>query len=133
MQADGYTERVVAVVARNLGRMPTTISMWSIRFGNGTLYTLPQHPQNRPVPYRLEAHEEVAWYAPLDQLRDYQALFVDQTDDAATATAVVDLAIGAKVEGRPHLVIRADARDADCRIVRPRLPHTMARRSVRIR
>jgi hypothetical protein len=131
LEADGYTERVVAVTARNVGRMATTASMWAIRFGNGTLYTLAAHPRNRPVPFRLDAFEEVTWYAPLNDLTALQAQFVDQGDDAALASAVVDLASGAKVEGRTRLRIRANAGERDLGVIKPRLARVLARRGAR--
>lgn len=126
--ADGYTERIVAVVVRNVGRMPTTIRMWSLRFGNDALWTFPIDPENVPLPHRLDAHDEIGWYATLEQLRDLQREFLDQSDEAAAVVGLVRLGSGSQIESGNALVVRADGSERDSRRV-PRwsLARAMAR------
>jgi hypothetical protein len=108
LEHQGYTEPVLAVMAVNHGRLPTTVNSWLIKFGNSVTYGNPNDPRNPSLPHRLEPHTSVSWYAPLDDLQKLQAEFVDQSDEAAGARAVVDLGNRENVASKNMITVGPD-------------------------
>ncbi len=103
LEDDGYTEHIFAVTARNTGRLPATVSRWSLRFGNGATFVYPNEP------HRLEPAADVSWYAPVAHVGEYVAAFVDQSEDARTVRGEVDLASGKTRRSRQGITVGADA------------------------
>jgi hypothetical protein len=108
LEADGYTEHVLAVTARNAGRAPVSLLRWSLRFGNDAIITYPGGGGNVPLPHRLEPATDISWYAPLQDVVPYVEDFVDQSDDARTLRGEVDTALGKTVVSRQRIIVGAD-------------------------
>jgi hypothetical protein len=105
----GFTEHVLAVHAVNRGRLPASITNWTVRFSNGATYMNPTDTLNPKLPYRLEAHADATWYAPAAFLQEAQKGFADGSDGAARARGEVSLASREKsVRSRYSLIIRAE-------------------------
>jgi hypothetical protein len=58
---------VLAVKARNTGRLPVSVEGWAVKFGDMSLGHV-QHFANEPVPKLLGVGESATWVAPLDQV-----------------------------------------------------------------
>ena len=107
LEADGYTEHVLAVVVTNAGRSATTVRGWSLHFGNGVVYTNQMDPRNPALPHRLEPHTTETWYATVDEIAPFVENFVDQTESARTLRAEVDTATET-AKSRERMVVAAD-------------------------
>jgi hypothetical protein len=125
----GYTEHVVGVEAVNRGRLPATVVLWSLRFGNGAAYQNPSDPSNPELPYRLEPETSAIWYAPVEHLRAFQEALVDQSESTATLRAQVSLASGREITSKNGLVIGPETRAPRSRMsrLRQRLPRAKSR------
>jgi hypothetical protein len=109
LDADGYTEHVLAVTARNAGRAPVSLTRWSLRFGNEVVVVYPGGGGNVPLPHRLEPAADITWYAPVPDVVPYVADFVDQSERARTLRGEVDTALGTTVASRQRITVGADA------------------------
>jgi hypothetical protein len=107
LEADGFTEHVLAVVVTNSGRSPTTVERWSLHYGNGVIYTHQLDARNPVLPHRLEPHTSATWYASVDQIAPYVEAFVDQSEAAKTLHAEVDTATQTS-KSPEQMVIDAD-------------------------
>ena len=108
LEADGYTEHVLAVVVTNSGRSATTVQRWSLQFGNGVIFTHRMDPLNPALPYRLEPQTTATWYASVDQITPYVEAFEDQSESARTLRAEVGTATNTATS-RDRMVIGTDA------------------------
>lgn len=123
LTAQGYSEHVLGIEVVNTGRLPATIRTWGLRFGNRAVYTHNLDPRNPPLPHRLEPATSEVWYVPVANLQELQGDFVDQSREAATARADVDLATGKTVSSRDGFTIRPD----EIQLVRPLAARVRAR------
>ncbi len=66
LAAEGFTEAVLGVTARNKGRIGVTVMSWKVVFDNGLSFSLADYRPNndKPMPYRLEPGDEVTWLCP---------------------------------------------------------------------
>lgn len=108
LEADGYTEHVLAVSARNAGREPISLSRWSLRFGNSAVFTYPGGVGNPPLPHRLQPAADVMWLASLEDVVPYVANFVDQGQHARTVRGEVDDALGKTTVSRQRIIVSPD-------------------------
>jgi hypothetical protein len=92
---------LVAVVARNVGRVPVTVTGVSFKLRSGvSLMTLFPEPWQGPAtPHRLEAGDEVRWYAQEGKLLDGMTA----RPDTAEIVAEVFLATGKTVRAMRRL------------------------------
>lgn len=58
-------DALVGVQVRNAGRMHCSVNWWGITLDNAVSLTGVELPINRPLPHRLDAGEEVTWFAEL--------------------------------------------------------------------
>jgi hypothetical protein len=107
LEADGYTEHVLAVVVTNSGRSATTVQRWSLNYGNGVVFTHQLDSRNPVLPHRLEPHTTETWYASVAQVAPIVEGFVDQSESARTLRAEVDTAT-ATARSKERLIIDAD-------------------------
>jgi hypothetical protein len=60
------------VDAANTGRLPATVTGWSIAIaGNAAVYTNPTDPRNPAVMHRLESHANQWWWATASDIEWY--------------------------------------------------------------
>jgi hypothetical protein len=61
-QSQGLTQLVVAVQVRNVGRLPVTVSSWSLKTMPGGIAVQPVGQSiGPPLPHRLEGGESETW------------------------------------------------------------------------
>jgi hypothetical protein len=62
----GYREPILAIQARNTGRLAVSVTNWDVAFDNGGAVSQPGwHVNNAyPLPYRLEPGHEAVWMCP---------------------------------------------------------------------
>jgi hypothetical protein len=105
LEADGYTDHVLTVTARNAGRAPVSLSRLSLRFANNAVFVYPGGAGNVPLPHRLERAADVTWYASVEDVVPYVADFIDQSEDARTVRGEVDTALGNMTASRERIII----------------------------
>jgi hypothetical protein len=58
----GLDQPIIAVRARNIGRLPVDVTGWDVKTGAGFGYTLPGWEVNPSFPYRLEPGAQVTFF-----------------------------------------------------------------------
>jgi hypothetical protein len=72
LQQQGFTEPIIAVQVRNLGRSPTSVTKVGVRYDNGAVFTLTNgRPGNADVPHRLDGESEKTWFFPANDIGAY--------------------------------------------------------------
>jgi hypothetical protein len=104
LERSGYDEHVLAITAINNGRLPATITSWSVRFGNGASQSVGLDRQNPELPYRLEAHSSATWYMLAEHAQGVQRVFADQGRDASKMRGEVGLASGKRTARSPYVL-----------------------------
>lgn len=64
----GVTTAIIAVKGRNHGRLPIDVTDFTVEIEGGGGYSLAGWRPNPPLPHRLEAGSEVAFYVPMGQI-----------------------------------------------------------------
>ena len=63
---DLYTQ----VTARNLGRMPITVTSWALELPDGSgLFFVSPAEWSSPLPFRLDSHAEASWWVRTAEVR----------------------------------------------------------------
>jgi hypothetical protein len=93
LQQQGFTEPIIAVQVRNLGRSPTSVTKVGIRYDNGAIFTLTNgRPGNADVPHRLDGESEETWFFPAGNVRAYaQAMNTMYSTQATSIQGLVDV------------------------------------------
>jgi hypothetical protein len=86
-----------------------SLSRWSLRFGNDTLFVYPGGG-NVTLPHRLEPAADATWYPPIEDVVPHVAAFVDQSEDARTVRGEVDTALGKTIASRQRIIVGADGK-----------------------
>jgi hypothetical protein len=68
LAAQGFTEEVLAVEVRNVGRMPVSVEKVTASLANGIAFEESQY-QHAPLPYRLEPGSSQKWWVTLPALK----------------------------------------------------------------
>jgi len=71
--SQGYTQPIIAVEVRNVGRMAVTVNRWSIQHTRGTSFIPIGYQIGPALPYRLEPGASETWAvdeAPVLSMRD---------------------------------------------------------------
>jgi hypothetical protein len=65
----GFTDEVLAIKVRNVGRLSVSVTSVAAVFGSGISIGQLDHPRDRALPYRLEAQSEQTWFVSMDAVR----------------------------------------------------------------
>jgi hypothetical protein len=97
----GYNERVLAINARNVGRLDVSVNRVGAVFDNKIEFLHPNYPANKALPHRLQHGSDETWYLPW-------ATLVDVAHAAGTPLGVrlyVELGTGKRVVSREHVEV----------------------------
>jgi hypothetical protein len=90
LRRQGFTEEALAVVVRNRGRLAVSVDGVSLKSSDGWGYEMINDPENKPLPYRLEAGSKQSWHIPLEMAQD----MADKNGKSFRVWMVVDLGDG---------------------------------------
>ncbi len=67
----GFTDERLAVIARNVGRLPVSVERYALMFGAGINFGSVRPESHEPqLPHRLEPGEQATWMLSLAEARD---------------------------------------------------------------
>jgi hypothetical protein len=115
--AEGFTTReVLGVRATNIGRVPATVSRYSVALSRGGFAFTPIGDAMGPdLPYRLEPGESATWYA---DMQDARALVTASRAVASVSRSVrmtVELGTGDKITTKRRLDVGSTDDQSDRR------------------
>jgi len=101
LAAEGYTRPVIGVLVRNVGRMPVTVSGWSLNFSvPGAAYRPLGAAFGPPMPHRLEAGASEAWVADERIVQATANTLVKATTEPISIRGKIELGDGRSYESR---------------------------------
>lgn len=68
LRNQGFTQPVLAIEVRNVGRMPISVTGWHAVLENRMSYTDARSPVNPELSFRLEPQSKQTWYVELNPL-----------------------------------------------------------------
>lgn len=95
--AQGYSQPIIAVEVRNVGRLAVTVSRWSIKSSHGVSYIPIGESLGPTLPHRLDAGESATWALDLGaaiQLAKTSTEVLSKNGKPAHIRGVVELADG---------------------------------------
>jgi len=101
-----FDERAIAITARNVGRLPTTVEKYEVKVADGFAFSYTQSLVGPPIPHRLDAQESATWYIELHAAAALQgAALAAAGVTARPLRAAITLADGRQVTSDSTLII----------------------------
>lgn len=105
MRRQGFTDEVLIVEVRNVGRMAVSVESVSLDADDGWGFAHPGDPENATLPHRLEAGSRQSWHIALEPL---QAI-VDLDRKVRKAWMTVELGTGKALRTKDEVRIEPNA------------------------
>lgn len=104
MLKQGFSEEALAIVVRNVGRLPASVTDWGVSFSEkGWGYSNALDPINPALPYRLEPGSKETWYVRMGDLRPFPAVL---EKSSLRLRAHVSLGTGKTVKAKGSFIVR---------------------------